>query len=140
MITELFRTESQWCPELCVAFREERARRHHANHCIGFVIQRDALADDAHIAAKPPLPQFVAEQHYMVFARSLFFRKKVTPQYGLNPKQSEDVRREPRAGNVFGLAFSGQDKPVKASRGEPFKRGALFPPLIERRRGHPILV
>ena len=140
MITELFRTESQRCPELCVAFRKKCARRHHANHCVGFVIQCDALADDADIAAKPPLPQFVAEQHDMVFPITLFLRMEVAPQHRPDAKQSKDVRRKPRAGNVFWLASSGKDETVKASRGEPFKHGALFPPLIQRRRGHPILV
>src|ERR1051326_2592734 len=94
VVAQLLRTESQRCPQLRVALRKECARRHHSNHGVGFVVKRDALADCAWLATEPPLPQFVAEQHDMVFAVSLFLWKKVASQDGADAEQSTDVCRE----------------------------------------------
>src|SRR5437016_4826856 len=140
MVTKLLRTECQRCPELRISFREERPWRHHANHCVGFVVERNALADDPCVTAESPAPQFVAEQHHMIFAVNLFLWKKVASQNGLDVEQSEDVRRKTGTRNIFGLAFSGEDEAAKASRGEAFKHSALFPPFIQRGRRHPVLV
>src|SRR5258708_2248459 len=95
VVTELLRSESQRCPKLCIAFRKKGSRWHDANYRIQFVVERDALADDAFITTKSPLPQVVAEQNHMVFAVSLFFRKKISPQRGLDAKQPKDIRGKP---------------------------------------------
>src|SRR5437016_3956732 len=60
------------------------------NHCVRLVVELNDSAQDVSISLKQALPEIVAEQRYLSAARAILFRKKISPQYGL---QAENVQQ-----------------------------------------------
>src|SRR5215470_15220026 len=83
VILGLLGGKPHWSPQLCLASPETKGRRHHADHRIAPATERDRLVYDFRIAAKPPLPQSVTENHYVAAAGLVFFREKVAAQFRL---------------------------------------------------------
>ena len=92
-IAQLIRTESERCPKLRVAFREEDAWRHHSNDRMRLSIERYALADDVWNPAKLALPKFVAEEDDVMIAERLLLRAKVAAEHGPDSEQRKNVGR-----------------------------------------------
>src|SRR5687767_14582047 len=75
-VLRLLRGESNRCPKLIVALQKIKIRGHHADYRVALTIERDGLIYDCRIAAKPPLPQAVTQDHDIITPRLIFFERK----------------------------------------------------------------
>ena len=108
-VAQFPRLKGQRQPDLRLSLREMGPRRHDSNHGLRLGIQRDDSADDVGVAAEMSLPEFVAQEHDVVFAESILLRQEVAAQDRLHSEESEDVGRHTPARDRLGRAQACED-------------------------------
>src|SRR5262245_52601111 len=83
------RGEGHRRPQVEIRPAEAKCRGHHHNHGIALAAECNRLIEDFWIAAKPPLPQPITQDHYVVASRLVFFRQKVPTQLRLRAEHCE---------------------------------------------------
>src|SRR5579872_2121358 len=81
--------------------RKSNTARHHANHRVFLVIQRNLAADNGGVTAEAALPEAVADQDHARTARSILFGGKVPPEYRRNTEQGKQIGSHRAAFNLF---------------------------------------
>ena len=89
-----FPTERQGKPDLSVLEWKVRPRWHDSDHRLRLRTQGDAPTDDIRVATEASLPKLIAQEHEVVFAENLLFRKESAAQDRLHSKQIKEVSRQ----------------------------------------------
>src|ERR1700736_6647442 len=73
---ELKKVETDWRTAISVVVREEKIRPHHADDICVDAIQKHGPIQNIFVAAKPALPQAVADHHYWSGIVDLIFSRR----------------------------------------------------------------
>src|SRR5262245_40268652 len=92
-----------------IAGGQGEGRRHHADHRSALAVQRDLLADQSLIAAKPALPERMA--HYRNWRASDFvlFRQEDAPAQWLHTQHCEEISGDRHDLQPRRLIFAGKN-------------------------------
>src|SRR5438034_6609321 len=116
--------------------REAKLRRHNADHRVGLAVQRDRLPGDIRIAAKTPLPHWIAEHEDAVVAGLQVFGLKRASHERFDAKNLEHPLAKPDAGNGLGPVAARQRSTPSLRGSHPLETPALGAPVQKvRRRG-----
>src|ERR1700722_13750581 len=106
-----------------------RARSHYSDHCVRFTIHLDGLPDDVAIAAQV-LPEFVAEDDFVLLAGFTFFRKKVAPHGKFLSHHALEADGARRAVNLLRLIGS-REIEVRSAPCTDLLKGFVLPFPVE---------
>src|ERR1041385_7962665 len=97
---------------------ERHPARHHARDRVSLTAEPDLTADDILIAAKPSLPQFVAQQHDAMTPELLFFVRKQPAEGRCDLQYLKEIRSDICTLNALGRLVLGREVEVAVIRSE----------------------
>src|SRR5262249_61194511 len=95
---------------------ELKARRHDAYDGVAFVIERDVFVDQTPVAPEAALPESVTEHHDLIFTRLILFGQEDPSELRAGAERAEEIMRDGRAVQPFGIAPAGQVETPSADR------------------------
>ena len=119
-LTAARRESKERSPDACAA-RETETRGEHADDRRGLTIQDHRTSDNPGVAAEPPLPQPIAQEHDPGTRSLLFIRREGPAERGLNAEHREEPGRHVRAGDRLPARAVGVERsglPVGCELGE----------------------
>src|SRR5262245_54313853 len=105
--------------------------RQNANDRLRRGIEIDGLPDHIRTAAKPCVPQRVADQYDGLSFRVPFVRRERSPHVRLDAKNRKEVRRDSRDRNLLRLAMSSQVERIIRDRGDTGERLSAVAQLLK---------
>jgi hypothetical protein len=139
VVIELIGSKGEWDKEVGLE-TVGHARRHHANHGVGFAIQAELLADDVSVAAETLLPKTVGHDDDVVAAWRRFFGQKIAAQEERDALHVEKTGRDDAGFHDFGTTRSGQVEAVAGRGDDILKDGTLAFPVEIIGRGNGVVV
>ena len=103
--------------------------RHHSHHRVSLAVERNRRAHHAGIAAKSPLPQFIAEDDLTVRARLVFSLDKKAAQQRLDAEHRQQVLRHPQARKMLGYVAARDVRAPVLRRRHRLEGTALIAPV-----------
>src|SRR5262249_6823257 len=103
----MFRIDDQRHPSFD-GHRKVEALGHYANDRETLAINFDVLAENVGIGGKASLPQAVAQDDFLIFARFFFLGKERAAEFRLHADQAEEIGSHVEALNLLRLADAGQ--------------------------------
>src|SRR5262245_5864907 len=137
--SRLIRLKGHRRPELLFESGEPEMRGHHADDRIRTIVERQALPDDAGIAAEAPLPQAVTEHDYCLSLGAVFLLREDAPQRGGDTEQREQAGRNAHALDPLRLATSGQAQARAPEGGDLREDLILIAPVNEISRRYVVV-
>ena len=125
-------------PQL-LPFRIRHLRSHHAYHGKGRFIQRDLLAHNAAIAAKPALPEGVGQHRHVLVAWLVLAGKEGASQHRFHAQDGKEGGRDGGGARVFRFTVAGQVHAFAGKDGHVFENAVLLFPvdIVGHRDGKP---
>jgi hypothetical protein len=119
------------------AHRDAEARRRHADHDRGCVVDQDRPAHDVGIRRVAHAPQHVAEDDDARSAGHGLGGEEVASERERHPQRGQEVPRDEAGRHGLRIAVGGErDLAVGLGRGEPFEGGRLRLPVEKVGGGH----
>src|SRR5205807_7566646 len=119
--------------EICGRAPELKVRRQHPDHRVALVVQRDGLADDGAVGAKPFAPGDIAQNRDAIVAGPILFRKKIAAQYEPDAEYGKETRRSVSSGQPRRLALPAENEAGREAglprRPHPAERPARVAPI-----------
>ena len=139
VVAQIVGPECQGRPDLRVAGVVEPLA-HYAHHGHGHPFDIHRAANDAGVCRKHPLPQPVAEHHFLLAPGLRLFGEKDTPQHRLCSQDPEQARRYRRAQHALRAALQPQVHRIRRHGCHVTEAVIQLLEIAELRRGNPVLV
>src|SRR6516165_6007341 len=123
--------ESHWHPHVVLAAGAEERKTpwENSDDGEGFLVEQNAPADDAGIAAEAPLPQSKTNDRNLIVADLIFLRDEVAAEGWLDAKETKEICGSMDAKNLLGFIGASEVVEPGAPGGKLFKRVILITPI-----------
>jgi hypothetical protein len=135
----LIRPKGHRRPELLFTSGEAEMRGHNADDRVRMIVERQALPNNASIAAEAPLPQAMTEHDYALGVGAVFLLRKDAPQRRRDAEQREQAGRNTYALDPLRLATPGQAQARAPEGGDLREDSILIAPVNEIRRRYVVV-
>src|SRR2546422_11142233 len=103
----VLRLESQRRPDVLPTTVARTIGSQHTDYSVGLIVEMDGAADDVAVGTEAALPDSVAQDDNLLFARLVLVGRKRTAKRGPFLKNVEVVRRHARAAELYRHAHAG---------------------------------
>src|SRR2546422_10379971 len=104
----VLRLESQRRPDVLPTTVARTIGSQHTDYSVGLIVEMDGAADDVAVGTEAALPDSVAQDDNLLFARLVLVGRKRTAKRGPFLKNVEEVRRHARAAELYRHVHAGE--------------------------------